>query len=84
MINGKVLVLTPSNRCLSDLHLDLLAFAALEGICFSTVASDKVARDELVRDGLLSESWLITVLGYEALNLARWPGQDRWYPSGQR
>lgn len=73
MVRGRTVVITPSNRCLSDLHLDMLRFAGLEGTAFSTVASDQAARDDLVKDGLLSNYWLITDLGREALRLARWP-----------
>lgn len=70
MVRGRTVVITTSNRCLSELHLDMLKIAEQEGIGFSTVDSDMAARDDLVSDGLLSDYWLITDLGRAALCLA--------------
>lgn len=78
-VQGQTVVFTPSGHCLSVLHLDLLAFADSEGICFSTVDTDKIARDELVKLGLLSEkSWLITDIGRAAVRLAKENGLISW------
>lgn len=78
MVRGRTVVITTSNRCLSELHLDMLKIAEQDGLGFSTVDSDMAARDdlvsdgllELVSDGLLSDYWLITDLGRAALCLA--------------